>query len=63
MSKSTLKCKSATLRPNGGISTMWEDSKDTTTKYEIIIDPETAQAYIDYSNWGEEQRLDKSQGM
>lgn len=54
MSKNTLRCKSATLRPNGGISTMWEDSKDTTTKYEIIIDPETAQAYIDYSNWEEE---------
>ena len=54
MSKNTLRCKSATLRPDGGISTMWEDSKDTTTKYEIIIDPETAQAYIDYSNWEEE---------
>ena len=45
-----LKCKSAMLTPDGGISTVWEDSKDTNIKYEIIIDPETAKAYIDYAN-------------
>ena len=54
MSESTLKCNSATLTPDGGVSTMWEDSKDTSVKYEIIIDPKTAEAYIDYSNWVEE---------
>ena len=50
-----LKCKSATLTPDGGISTMWEDSRDTTAKYEIIIDPETAECYIDYYNWEKER--------
>lgn len=45
-----LKCKSATLTPDGGISTVWEDSKDTNVKYEIIIDPKIAEAYIDYAN-------------
>ena len=49
-----LKCKSATLMPNGGINTVWEDSKDPTKKYEICIPPETAEAYIDYSNWAKE---------
>lgn len=49
-----LKCKSAMLTPDGGISTVWEDSKDTSVKYEIIIDPKTAEAYIDYSNWVKE---------
>lgn len=49
-----LKCKSATLTPNGGINTVWEDSKDPTKKYEICIPPETAEAYIDYSNWVED---------
>lgn len=63
MAKSTLKCRSATLTPEGGISTMWEDSKDNSVKYEIIINPETAEAYIDYSNWVKEQKLDKSQGV
>lgn len=55
MAKSTLKCKSATLTPNGGISTMWEDNKDPTKKYEISIPPETAEAFIDYSNWEKEK--------
>lgn len=63
MSKSTLKCKSATLMPDGGISTTWEDSRDTTAKYEIIIDPEIAKCYIDYYNWEKEQRLDKSKDV
>ena len=49
-----LKCKSATLTPDGGISTMWEDSRDATAKYEIIIDPEIAECYIDYYNWAKE---------
>lgn len=48
-----LKCKSATLTPDGGISTVWEDSKDPTKKYEISIPPKTAEAFIDYSNWAE----------
>ena len=46
-----LKCKSAALTPDGGISTVWEDSKDTSVKYEIIIVPRIAQTYINYSNW------------
>ena len=49
-----LKCKSATLTPEGGINTVWEDNKDPTKKYEISIPPETAEAFIDYSNWAEE---------
>lgn len=49
-----LKCKSAMLTPDGGISTVWEDSKDTSFKYEIVIDPKIAQTYIDYSNWVKE---------
>lgn len=61
MSKSTLKCKSATLTPEGGISTMWEDSKDTSVKYEIIIDPDTAEAYIDYSNWVKENEKESEE--
>lgn len=48
-----LKCKSATLTPEGGINTMWEDNKDPTKQYEISIPPETAEAFIDYSNWAE----------
>ena len=55
MAKSTLKCKSATLTPDGGISTMWEDSRDATAKYEIIIDPKIAECYIDYYNWAKEK--------
>jgi hypothetical protein len=38
------------LTPDGGISTVWEDSKDTNIKYEIVIDPKTAKGYIDYAN-------------
>ena len=45
-----LKCKSATLTPDGGINTVWEDNKDPTNKYEISIPPETAEAFVDYSN-------------
>lgn len=55
MSKNTLKCKSATLRPNGGISTMWEDSRDTTTKYEIVIDPDEVERFIDDYNCEKEE--------
>lgn len=54
-----LKCKSATLTPNGGISTMWEDSRDETAKYEIIIDPEIAECYIDYYNWEHEKESEE----
>lgn len=49
-----LRCKSATLTLDGGINTMWEDNKDPTKKYEICIPPETAEAYVDYSNWTKE---------
>ena len=49
-----LKCKSATLTTDGGISTMWEDSKDETSKWELVIEPETAEALIDYAKWGKE---------
>lgn len=49
-----LRCKSATLTPDGGINTVWEDNKDPTKKYEIYIPPKTAEAYVDYSNWAEE---------
>lgn len=61
MSKSTLKCKSATLTPEGGISTMWEDSKDPTKKYEICFPPETAEAFVDYSNWAKEHNEKESE--
>ena len=44
-----LKCKSATLTIDGGINTVWEDSKDETSKWEIVIEPETAEALIDYA--------------
>ena len=50
-----LKCKSATLTVDGGISTMWEDSKDETSKWELVIEPETAEALIDY----EKQKKDE----
>ena len=56
-----LKCKSATLTPDGGISTVWEDSKDPTKKYEISIPPETAEAFIDYSNWVEKHNEKESE--
>ena len=50
-----LKCKSATLTTDGGISTVWEDSKDETSKWEIVIEPETAEALIDYVKWEKEK--------
>ena len=50
-----LKCKSATLTTDGGISTMWEDSKDKTSKWELVIEPETAEAFIDYAKWRKEK--------
>lgn len=56
-----LKCKSATLTPDGGISTVWEDRKDPTKKYEISISPKTAEAFIDYSNWAEEHNEKESE--
>ena len=49
-----LKCKSATLTVDGGISMVWEDSKDETSKWELIIEPETAEAFIDYAKWRKE---------
>ena len=49
-----LKCKSATLTSEGGINTVWEDGKDHTKKYEICFPPETAEAFVDYSNWAKE---------
>ena len=49
-----LKCKSATLTTDGGINTVWEDSKDETSKWEIVINPETAEALIDYAKWEKE---------
>ena len=45
-----LKCKSATLTTKGGINTVWEDDKDPTKKYEICFPPETAEAFVNYSN-------------
>ena len=49
-----LKCKSATLTTDGGIRMMWEDSKDATLKWELVIEPETAEAFIDYAEWRKE---------
>ena len=43
-----LKCKSATLTTDGGINTVWEDSKDETSKWRLVIEPETAEAFIGY---------------
>ena len=40
-----LVCKSASLSPDGGIKTVWEDSKDLSKKYEIIIPPEIAEVF------------------
>ena len=58
-----LKCKSATLTVDGGISMVWEDSRDETSKWELIIEPETAEAFIDYAKWRKEikrvQKRDK----
>ena len=56
-----LKCKSATLTTDGGISTMWEDSKDETSKWEIVIEPETAEALIDYAKWEKENNEKESE--
>ena len=56
-----LKCKSATLTADGGINTVWEDSKDETSKWEIVIEPETAEALIDYAKWGKENNEEESE--
>lgn len=56
-----LKCKSATLTTDGGISTMWEDSKDETSKWELVIEPETAEALIDYARWEKENNEEESE--
>ena len=56
-----LKCKSATLTPEGGINTVWEDDKDPTKKYEICFPPETAEAFVDYSNWTKEYNEKESE--
>ena len=57
-----LKCKSATLTVDGGISTVWEDSKDETSKWELVIEPETAEALIDYANWRKEKMRIREKG-
>ena len=54
-----LKCKSATLTTDGGINTVWEDLKDETSKWEIVIEPETAEALIDYAKWEKEIKKDE----
>ena len=56
-----LKCKSATLTADGGINTVWEDSKDETSKWEIVINPETAEAFIDYAKWEKENNKEESE--
>ena len=56
-----LKCKSATLTIDGGINTVWEDSKDETSKWEIVIEPETAEALIDYAKWEKENNEKESE--
>ena len=56
-----LKCKSATLTTDGGISTMWEDSKDATSKWELVIEPETAEAFIGYVKRAEEPNEGESE--
>ena len=56
-----LKCKSATLTTDGGINTVWEDSKDETSKWEIVINPETAEAFIDYAKWEKENNKEESE--
>ena len=56
-----LKCKSATLTTDGGISTMWEDSKDEASKWELVIEPETAEALIDYAKWEKENNEEESE--
>ena len=56
-----LKCKSATLTIDGGINTVWEDSKDETSKWELVIEPETAEALIDYAKWEKENNEEESE--
>ena len=56
-----LKCKSATLTIDGGISTVWEDSKDETSKWELVIEPETAEALIDCAKWEKENNEEESE--
>ena len=56
-----LKCKSATLTVDGGINTVWEDSKDETSKWELVIEPETAEALIDYAKWEKENNQEESE--
>ena len=56
-----LKCKSATLTIDGGINTVWEDSKNETSKWELVIEPETAEALIDYAKWGKEHNEEESE--
>ena len=56
-----LKCKSATLTIDGGINTVWEDSKDETSKWELVIEPETAEALIDYAKWRKENNEEESE--
>ena len=56
-----LKCKSATLTADGGINTVWEDSKDETSKWELVIEPETAEALIDYAKWEKENNEGESE--
>ena len=46
-----MKCKSAVFTPEGGIKTVWEDTKDPLKKYEIEIPPATAEGWIDYDNF------------
>ena len=57
-----LKCKSATLTTDGGISTVWEDSKDETSKWELVIEPETAETFIGYVKRREEHNKEESEG-
>lgn len=56
-----LKCKSATLTTKGGINTVWEDDKDHTKKYEICFPPETAEAFVNYSNCVKEHNEKESE--
>ena len=53
------KAKSATLTTDDGISMVWEDSKDETSEWEIVIEPETAEALIDYAKWEKEIKKDE----
>ena len=56
-----LKCKSATLTVDGGINTVWEDSKDETSKWELVIEPETAEALVDDAKWEKENSEEESE--